>query len=131
MRISATIDYWGEGVTTFDPEKVLTRLESWFPQIIIDSTDYGQAEVERITLFAKSNFPENRYLEMSRQIQEKNRRNGPVFQFSIELEGGEKINGYAKRYEVAFNSENEINNSIKQTIYQFLKTLSNAEIIIE
>lgn len=131
----AKIDYWGEGVATFAPEKVLDKVAQWFPGVTVDPVDYSQEEVDKISKFVQETgspapLAEKRAF-MIKQIQEKNRRNGPTFKFSFDSKNGKKINGHTRRYSVSFSSEGEIDDETQNKIIEFLKSLNLGEIILK
>jgi hypothetical protein len=128
MKITAQIDFWGEGVATFAPDKVIDRLEQWFPTVIIDPKDYSQDEVDQITNFVQQAEPEKRAY-MIEQIKRKNRHNGPTYRFTFESQTGQMIEGYARRYSVYFMSEEEIDDATQNKIVEFLESLKLGEIV--
>jgi hypothetical protein len=124
-RIALELDYWSDDVATFDPEKVVMKLQRAFPEATVDPTDKSAAEVDRVRAFLDSQDDMSPDIKatMLRQIQGKARRNGPVYNFVV---GG--ISGIAGRYYVSFHSDTEIEAPLKQRIVAFLESMRLGEI---
>ncbi len=123
MRIAAEIKYWSDEVLTFDPEKVLGKLREIFPQMEVDTLDYSLDELERFIKYANEKIPEPNRSRMINSMRGKNWANGPSFRFQIDIDENSKLNGYAKRYTIAFLSESEIDSDTENKIINFLKSL--------
>ncbi len=128
MEIEVSIDYWGEEVLTFDPEKVLWRLKNYFQQIEIDPIDYSFDELERFITYSNEKVYEPTRSMVIASRKGKNRTSGPVFRFQIPVTDKLKIKGYAKRYTVAFNFEWIADEALEEKIIVFLKSLNYGEI---
>jgi hypothetical protein len=128
MRIVCGLDYSSDEVAVFDPEKVIARLRSDFPEADVDPTDQSAAEVERVRQFAKSHLDSDSEVQSTvlRQIQGKARRNGPVYSF--ELAG---VTGTAGRYSISFVSDVEIEPSLRQRIVTFLESLKLGSVTVK
>ncbi len=61
MNIGAVIEYWGPGVATFDPQKVLGRLKEQFPEAATDTTDRAEHEVASLDLFLEHRSGRNTF----------------------------------------------------------------------
>ena len=128
MRIEAHIDYWVKEVLTFDPIKVLERLEDYLPEVDVDNTDYKLEELERFTIYANENIEEPQRSIMINQMRENNWANGPWFKFKVSLEHHKEITGKVSRYSVDFCSEEIISFETEKNIINFLKSLKYGEI---
>ena len=124
MTLVAAISYGGEGVACFDPEKVLHRLQTSFPEAVIDPTERAEAEVAAIDAFLEQNnaAPETRD-RMKAQIRGKARRNGPVYGFTLPVPEGTTIEGLASRYSVHFRADSAIDAVLQRRIVAFLEAL--------
>jgi hypothetical protein len=125
MYLGARIDYWGNDVATFDPEKVVWRLLEVFPAACIDWTDRAEKEVASLDQFLeKSDSSPEVKDTMRRQIRGKARRNGPCYRFRFDDGDGHPIDGRAGRYSVCFRSEEIVNEDTRRRLIDFLKSLS-------
>ncbi len=130
MNIEAVIDYWGPGVATFDPEKVLWRLKEHFPEAEIDTADRAELEVASLDAFVEQQqFEPQTKDTMRRQIRGKSRRNGPVYQFNL-TDGGVLIEGRSSRYCVTFRSDQDIEGELRRRIVGFLESLNLGRLVI-
>jgi hypothetical protein len=124
MILEAVLDYWGVEVGTFDPEKVLARMRSAFPQLTSDFHDHANDEVENVVKSLKGNCAsESTEAAIKRQIQGKTRRNGPVYRFKIRFDSGELIEGMTSRYSVQFTLPDNANSATLGQIENFLREL--------
>jgi hypothetical protein len=128
MQIWLTIDYHGDDVLAFAPEKILDRVEQYFPQAEFDMTDYGWEEVDRMTEFANERIPEERRESVIEQIRGKYRRNSPTYKFKIALSDGAEISDHARRYSVRFASEKDFAAATEKTIIELLQSFKYGEI---
>ncbi|HEY8559116.1 MAG TPA: hypothetical protein VIL74_01850 [Pyrinomonadaceae bacterium] len=128
MQIWLTIDYHGDRVLAFAPEKVLDKVKDFFPQAEFDKTDYGLREVDRMTGFANERVSEERRADMIEQIRGKYRRNGPTYKFSVALGGGAKIDGHARRYSVRFACEPDFDAATEKTVIELPRSIKYGEI---
>lgn len=128
MRIEAAIDYWGDDVLTFDPEKVVVRLKSYFDEVVIDPKDYSYDELERFIKYADEKIEEPNRSKMIASMKGKSRTNGPAFKFKIPLENNVVVTGVAARYRVEFNCEQDFDAKVEKRIVEFLKSLKYGEI---
>jgi hypothetical protein len=126
-RISCELSYWSDSVATFDPEKVATRLLKAFPEAIIDPQDRSEAEVQRIRAFLEERYPSNEPSQTKdtvlRQIQGKQRRNGPEYGFQLPA-GPTRIRGLIARYRIDFSSDAALDQSLQDRIASFLNSLN-------
>ena len=126
-RISCELSYGSDSVATFDPEKVATRLLQAFPEAIIDPQDRSEAEVQRIRVFLEERYPSSEPNQtkdtMLRQIQGKQRRNGPVYGFQLPARPT-PIRGLIARYGIDFSSEAALDHSLQDRITSFLNSLN-------
>jgi hypothetical protein len=125
MNIRAVIEYWGPGVATFDPGKVLWRLKQQFPEAEIDPTDWAEREVDSLDSFLEQRSIGLETKETMRsQIRGKALRNGPVYRFKLADRDGVAIEGVSSRYCVAFRSTHDIEEAFRQRITDFLQSLA-------
>lgn len=124
MRISSDIDYHGPQVYTFDPQKVLARIETWFSNVVINDQDLAQAEIERFVQFlTDQHIIEPRRSRLLRQIHDKAKVNGPAYTFTIEPPNHKPIQGQVARYEVFFDSSQSFDLPLENQIITFLQSL--------
>jgi hypothetical protein len=128
MNIWLNIDYHDGGVLTFDPGKILDRVEEYFPQVEIDPTDYGWEEVERLTNFFNEQFAEPNRSSIINSIRGKYRRNSPTYKFKILMSDAMEINGHARRYSVRFACEKVFDVTTEKTIIKLMQSLNYGEI---
>lgn len=124
MRISADIPYWGPGVATFDPQKVLARLQAAFPAVTIDDRDLAQEEVERFIHFLNTEqTPEPRRSSILREIRGKATRNGPAYNFVVKTDHDGILRGQVARYHVSFTADQVLTLETELAIIRFLRSL--------
>jgi hypothetical protein len=128
VRIGAEIDYYDDGVLTFDPEKVLVKLKHYFDNVKVDLTDYSRQRLEKIIKIEKERGQELNHSDVIKQMLANNRRNGPIFRFKIQHRDDAKIIGSVQRYAITFRSEQKIDNLMEQKIVAFLKSIEYGEI---
>lgn len=125
MRISSEIEYDGAHVYAFDPQKVLVRMQIWFPRMVADKCDLAQAEIERFTQFLADNqIEEPRRSRLLDQIHGKAATNGPAYDFTLELSESEAIQGQVARYEVFFAIPHAFRAESEHQIVAFLESLA-------
>lgn len=124
MELATEIDYYGSGVTVFDPQKVLDRLLEAFPTARIECQDLAQAEVDSlITFLDTKQVSEPRRSSMLRQIRDKAARTGPVYRFYLDLPQQGAISGKVGRYHVTFLSDTALDIALELPIARFLLSL--------
>ncbi|HYF63159.1 MAG TPA: hypothetical protein VD886_10130 [Herpetosiphonaceae bacterium] len=116
----------------FDSGKVLGRIRDSFPSFVSDGQDLLQAEFERFLQFLRdAAVPEPTRSVMEQQMRGKSLRNGPVYNFSIELPDGTPVTGWTRRFSVHFKSERALNDSTQAHIIRFLLALEAGEIFCD
>jgi hypothetical protein len=117
MRMSATIDFWGDGVDCFCHEAVVRALQDAFDDILIDTLDRAHQKYRNVA--DQSGLEESAWFEFL--------RNGPRFEFQL-LNG---VTGVFSRYEVTFQLPETIADIDFAKIRSFLNGLRHREIAIE
>lgn len=122
MEISLNLSYSNKFYGTFEPEKVLEKISQKF-SAVIEPYDFSLKEVQDvITYLLENNVEKEQRNEMLSQITGKFFRNGPTFRFRI-LIGNKYINGWERRYNIGFASEESIEDSIKKQLIDFLEDI--------
>ena len=99
----AGIDFHGEGLATFDPEKVGVRAQTWFgADLQIDPTDHAATEIAQVESFlaAKKDADPKEADTMRREVTLRARRNGPVYQFACTPPDALPWMGVLSRYSI-------------------------------
>jgi hypothetical protein len=127
MRIEIWIDYWEEGVLSFNPEKVLIQLRKYFPQVEIDWTDQSRVSLERFFEIAheKGLTPPPMIVEKHWELFS---QNTPTFKFKFLTGTNTEITGLSSRWRIEFELERKVDSETEKTIIDFLKSLNYGEI---
>jgi hypothetical protein len=123
MELGVYLDYHSADVGTFDPGKVILRVQEAFPDAILDPLDYSDQEVRRIVK-KYGDLPQGSV--MVRQIKDKQQRNGPSFRFEIPAAAGPMV-GFARRYEVRVTVPDATDDATVAKLREFLKGLTLGE----
>lgn len=125
MRITCKLDVRSETGVAFEPRDVVDRLRTAFPEADVDPTDHSAAEVEqaRAVVESQSELPAARRETMLRQIEDKARREGPVYRFTLA-----GISGFINRFRIIFKSDAPIANPLEQRIVAFLESLGRGTV---
>lgn len=122
--LSAQVDYWGDGVGCFDPERVLGRLKRAFPTVVIDPTDHQDIRLQRELGFWGQVEDAALRETLVRQSRGLARRAGPTYRFEVPLGGGERVTGHARRYSVGFDLPSGVDPAFRARVVAFLRSLS-------
>jgi hypothetical protein len=120
--LAAEVDYWGDGIGCFDPERVLGSLRRAFPEAVIDLTDLQDVRLQRELGHWAQVEDTARRETLVRQSRGMARRNGPMYRFEIPTAGG-RVTGHARRYSVSFALPRDTDPELRARVVAFLRSL--------
>jgi hypothetical protein len=117
MRISATIDFWSNGVGCFCHEAVARALHDAFDDVSIDTLDFAHQKYRHVA--GEPLLERSAWFEFL--------RNGPRFTFKL----SNGVTGAYSRYEIAFEIAHTVAEGDVARVRSFLSGLRLREIVVE
>lgn len=113
-------------ICSFDPTKVIARLQKAFPEIVVASKDYAWRDYDTFRSTMGLTDESGALGVAARDA----RRRGPVWLFRLPVEGVEPIRGKAERHFVGFHSEVPFPEPLRTRLIQFTENLRFAPCVI-
>jgi hypothetical protein len=110
----------------YTPEDLIRRIKDWFPDSTVSLECGLVAEANRVQTAAKSKRVGNDdgVQNIVRSLLDKARRMGPVYRFTILMDGKVEVRGHSRPGHVVFMYKGELSEKSEQAMFDLLKSLN-------